>query len=1634
MSMNKKEIESYILSVVRKNPQGFFLKSFSKALSGYSKTRVTMQEKDFFGELSDYSVSEVESIINNMIDKKLLITGDYKGKIKIFAPQKIKSNPLDTIIKLIDMGKNVFITGGGGVGKSYILGKLKEHYEDDLDITSTTGISAVNINGQTIHSWAGIGIANKNIDEVVRKIRKKKSLESNIKNCKILAIDEISMMSDRILKYLDAVLKRIRGNREVFGGLQVILIGDFFQLPPVKKDNPTDDYCFNSAVWARFNLYKIYLKEIKRQTDTKYIEALNKIRVGGSIPPNVIKLFKDREVASKDELDKNILQIFPLKENTKKYNDNRLAELTTKLYTYPAQDTFYRYDIETNKCTETININDDFDLLDRSEKLAVNSFNDRHCNAPKILTLKEGCRVMLLRNLDISKKLVNGTCGTVTKLTDNSIYVLFDNKSSAQKIEKETFEYIKEGKTIIRRHQYPLTLAYAINNHKSQGMTFDELVVNFEGTFEDGMAYVILSRTRTLEGLHLIGFKPELIHANDDVKDFYKNLEKDPKCIIFGDKIESKNIVESEGYPNSEDISNNRDDKEENDKNFDKEIMDDVVNRVKLDLKEDISSELKDEIKKIVKETVIEALSQYSQKENPDIIENKQDEVEENRQEEDIFEDEENIEIVDDAEENDEDNYFVKAFVKYKDEEYDEAFDLFIKHLEEKPDDDKAYNYLGRICEIEEDYESAIKVYTDAIELNKNSTMHLNNRANAYYDIKEYEKAINDWNNILIVDPKYEINYFRKAYAEYKRENYDQSIKDYSVYLENHPEDAVAYNNIGLAKEYSDNYSYQNAIEDYTKAINIEPNNIRLNNRANAYYEIKEYEKAKADYLKVLEYNIDEETRQEINEKLKIINILYNSKKQVVKEIEDSFLENPILKLGPEETREVLEYEYKRGNYKKVIDICQEIEYGFDDDMFTEDILVCDLLAKSYYKNKQYDDAIEYWNKILSYEEDYEIDYMSKGSAELQVGNYDQAIKDFTSYLEIYPDSACAHFSIGLAKECADDYSIKDAIKDYTQAIKLDKKNTIYLNERAEAYYEINDYKKAVKDWEKVLKLDSEYKIDYFDKGYAEHEIENYEQAIEDYTTYLENNPENANAYNNRGWAKECSDNYTYKEAIKDYSESLRINPNDQNHLNNRARAYYWDDEYAKAIDDWKKILEIDSEYEINYYWKAYAENEIGLYENALSSIEKYLIDNPNNKDALKLKNTISNNLSKNSNENLISEYLKKAESYYESKEYEKAVDNWNKVLEIDPKYEIDYMAKGAAEHEIKNYEQAIKDFSTYLEIYPDFACAYYGRGRAKVCSENYNIEYIIDDFIKAINLDENNTMYLSDLAYAYYFNKDYEEASEVWNKILEIDPEYEINYFQKGYTEDELENYDQAIEDYTKYLENDPDVDVAVAYNNRGWAKECSDNYSYEDAIEDYNKAIELESDETMYLNNRARAYYKIKEYEKAQEDYLRVLEYDIDEETHKEINEKLEELKILSSKDIREKLSNAREELNKGNYDKVIMLCNQVLSNVKDTDAYFIRGNAHYLDNNKFDAKIDYKTTLMHNPKFGKVWFNLGIIEEEAGRDKSALYHYEKAIKFDKSIKDIVKKKIKNLKNKISKNKDYDSSDSYNYEDDYD
>ena len=497
---------------------------------------------------------------------------------------------LNRVIQLIDGGRNVFITGGAGTGKSYMLQQIKKHYPT-MVLTSTTGVSAININGQTVHSWAGVGICKHSIESVVNSILKNSVKYKQLALCKMLAIDEISMLKSETMEYIDKVLKIVRNNNAPFGGIQTILIGDFFQLPPVVKDNEhpnrklqDSDYCFNCKTWKDLDLVPVVLKEVKRQTDKDFVRVLNNLREGKTELDDLKVIWNReqevREFLHSDEAN-DILKLFSTNDSADNYNLQRLAQLEYPETSLIAEDGIKWYD-DNDNCVE-------IDHIDR-ESDEWKKF-DTDCKAPlKLqlkcdLKLKTGCRVMLLKNLDIANGLANGSCGTVVNIKPNVVEVLFDTNKQIVPIQRVDFEMPvnTKSKTIqitnedgyttkiiatkkkIVRNQYPLRLAYGITIHKSQGMTFDKLIVDCGRVFADGQAYVALSRTRSLQGLYPINFDHTTVTVSKAVVEFYKqlddisvvnnltdmNVEIDEKAELIRQAIEERKKLKIKYHSNS---------------------------------------------------------------------------------------------------------------------------------------------------------------------------------------------------------------------------------------------------------------------------------------------------------------------------------------------------------------------------------------------------------------------------------------------------------------------------------------------------------------------------------------------------------------------------------------------------------------------------------------------------------------------------------------------------------------------------------------------------------------------------------------------------------------------------------------------------------------------------------------------------------------------------------------------------------------------------------------------------------------------------------------------------------------------------------------------------------------------------
>ena len=490
-------------------------------------TRINSQ-----GEVCEYKIINFDQIDFSKeieyADEFEIISKPESKKAEITQELKEENAEFNKVLSLLLNGENVFLTGFAGTGKSYILNKLKETFKKKLTITSTTGIAAVNVKGQTLHSWAGVGLCKNPIYKTIEKIKTRPSVLKQIRNCKILAIDEISMLNIETFEYVDEVFKIVRESVEPFGGIQVLFIGDFYQLPPVEGANigvngneyslfndeafsePERKFCFDSPLWEEFKLKNVILKQNYRQSEKDFIKALSDMRTN-QLTQEDIELLQTRET-NLDTFETNMLHIFSTNFEADRYNMAKFNMIDEPVKIFSSIDGVYRV-------AKPI-----YDGFTENEKYVLDIFG-RNCRADKEIVLKLGAKVMLLINLDFNKGLINGSCGEIIRFNESTITIKFDNGEVAD-IPKHKFEYYYHDKLTAERTQFPLKLAYGITIHKSQGMTLDKLVVDCSRIFERGQAYVAMSRVKTLDGLYLRNFSKDKVMVDEKVAEFYSKLEE----------------------------------------------------------------------------------------------------------------------------------------------------------------------------------------------------------------------------------------------------------------------------------------------------------------------------------------------------------------------------------------------------------------------------------------------------------------------------------------------------------------------------------------------------------------------------------------------------------------------------------------------------------------------------------------------------------------------------------------------------------------------------------------------------------------------------------------------------------------------------------------------------------------------------------------------------------------------------------------------------------------------------------------------------------------------------------------------------------------------------------------------------
>uniref|UniRef100_A0A060THB6 ATP-dependent DNA helicase PIF1 n=1 Tax=Blastobotrys adeninivorans TaxID=409370 RepID=A0A060THB6_BLAAD len=474
-------------------------------------------------------------------------------------------------------GRNLFFTGAAGTGKSYLmhiiisqLNMLHRGRSSAVAVCATTGLAAINIGGTTLHRWAGIGLGKEDASILVKNIKKNKKAVDRWKNCRVLIIDEVSMLDSLLFDKLNIIAQNMHDNTRPFGGIQLILTGDFLQLPPVSQRSSA--YCFNAKVWPEAVQQLVILRQVFRQKgDQNLIDILGAIREG-KVSNEIVNQLKqlERPVTYDDGIEPT--ELYALRNEVERANAQRLDRLGGPSFVYDAVDTGTQ--------------------VKYAEEGKKTMFDDMM--APKRLVLKLGAQVMVIKNLD--NGLVNGSRGAVIgfapeqaigelehRLMDEGFRQLYNEMVQDFYLPKEPLidikpslrqraqyvggrEYVKlleryaemfrslrsqrplpvvrfdnqvvamehqvteavdaDGKTVLAsRRQLPLIHSWALSIHKSQGQTLDRVIVDLNKTFECGMAYVALSRARSKETLQIRNFSASKVMVKEEVVRYYKSIE-----------------------------------------------------------------------------------------------------------------------------------------------------------------------------------------------------------------------------------------------------------------------------------------------------------------------------------------------------------------------------------------------------------------------------------------------------------------------------------------------------------------------------------------------------------------------------------------------------------------------------------------------------------------------------------------------------------------------------------------------------------------------------------------------------------------------------------------------------------------------------------------------------------------------------------------------------------------------------------------------------------------------------------------------------------------------------------------------------------------------------------------------------
>lgn len=418
-------------------------------------------------------------------------------------------------------GSNVFLTGPPGAGKTYVLNEFVRRarkLHKTVAVTASTGIAATHLNGTTIHSWSGLGIRDNLTPYDLEWLASNDRLRKRYNATDVLVIDEVSMLHGARLDMINVACKLLRDSDEPFGGLQVILVGDLFQLPPVSPGREVFDFAHLSHAWNELQLDICYLSEQHRQSEDGLLELLTALRNGDFEEPHY-ELLRSRMGHDPGEV--TVTRLYTHNVDVDTINQRHLKELTTESKTY-------------NMATKGTKV--------KIEQLM------KSVLAPQLLQIKIGAEVMFVAN-NFGEGFVNGSRGQVIGFKDHWPLVRLLDNQRVITVEPNTWSLNEDGKVRAEVSQLPLRLAWAITIHKSQGMSMDAAEIDLSQAFTPGMGYVALSRVRSLDGVFLKGLNQTALLLHPDIYEFDRSLKMESAGLAMRTDDAPDEAAESEAEP-----------------------------------------------------------------------------------------------------------------------------------------------------------------------------------------------------------------------------------------------------------------------------------------------------------------------------------------------------------------------------------------------------------------------------------------------------------------------------------------------------------------------------------------------------------------------------------------------------------------------------------------------------------------------------------------------------------------------------------------------------------------------------------------------------------------------------------------------------------------------------------------------------------------------------------------------------------------------------------------------------------------------------------------------------------------------------------------------------------------------------